>query len=409
MPAVVNTNLLVDPTNPQQAQVQGITPAAKPQAVPTMEPQNAAVVTSPTTVPPAGIAPVPPAATATQATAGVAPVSSVDTSSDLPALRDDSVQARVAAITGEDSPLMKQARTAGLQLANARGVLNSSIAAGASEAEAIRAATPIASQEAAQAAQSNSQRYDLSNQMARMRAQAGFESQARGENYSYTAALNTQGYAYQAQQAQNQQQFEKDMAAIQQGNAVDLANLQSTLQSKLQSQANTEQIQRMGVDLANQLQVQAQQSAAALNQIAAQGDVQLKLQTNQFQEALKELTLTLNQQNSLGMANAAVNLFQAEAGLRASLLSNENIPAAERAAYEQQISNLTAPTRNYISSVLGYVPQGSTSTPAPAPTPPATGGIAPQSQWSTYLTNNPDVAAGYQSLSSSRQEALPDA
>jgi hypothetical protein len=162
----------------------------------------------------------------------------------------------------------------------------------------------------------------------------------------------------------NQQKFEKDMAAVQQGYQVDTANLQATLQSKLQSQANDEQIQRMGVDLSNNLKLTAAQGQNALNQIKAQGDTNLTLQANQFQEALKELTLTLNEQNSVAMANASVNLFQAEAQLRASLLANENIPAAERAAYEQQISALTGPTRDYISKVLGYVPTTATTAPA---------------------------------------------
>lgn len=343
----LGTNLQIDPTNPDQAPVLGIASPAQPIA---------------------GIAPAP---TAAQATTGIAPASAPP--QDLPALQDTGVASRVAQLTAEDSPLMKQARTSGLQAANARGVLNSSIAAGASEGEAIRAATPIAMQEAQQAQASNTQRYDLSASMARLAAQAGFESQARAEGYSYSAALNQSGYAFQAQQQQNQNQFQKDMLEVQQGHEVDMANLQSTLQSKLQSQANDEQIQRMGVDLGNQLKVQSEAATNALNQIAAQGNVQLQLQTNQFQEALRELTLTLNEQNSIGMANAAVNLFQAEAQLRAALMANDTMPAAERAAYEQQISALTGPTRDYISKVLGYVP---TAAGAPAPTP-TTGGIAP--------------------------------
>jgi hypothetical protein len=379
--AATTQNLLIDPTNPDQAQVQGITPPATPQAAPS------------------GIAPVTPAP---QVVAGVAPPSSVATPQDLPAMQDTGVASRVAALTAEDSPLMKQARTSGLQLANARGVLNSSIAAGASEDAALRAATPIASQEAAQAQQTNTQRYDLSAAMDRLRAQAGFESQARAEGYSYSAALNQQGYAYQAQQLLNQQKFEKDMAAVQQGYQVDTANLQATLQSKLQSQANDEQIQRMGVDLSNNLKLTAAQGQNALNQIKAQGDTNLTLQANQFQEALKELTLTLNEQNSVAMANASVNLFQAEAQLRASLLANENIPAAERAAYEQQISALTGPTRDYISKVLGYVP--TTGEPAAA-TAPATAAPVTTAPATTAPVGIAPVSTGVQT---SNDGAVPD-
>lgn len=371
MTVLVNgTGLNIDPTDPAQAAVKGITVPAQPQVQP-------AIATS-------GIAPVPAAPTATAATQGVTPAPAVNPQ--LPDLQDAGVASRVAQITSEDSPLMEQARAQGLQQANARGLLNSSIGISAAQDSALKTALPIAQQEAQQAANSNTQRYDLAAQMDRLRAQAGFSSQAAAENYAYTSALNTQGYAYQAQQQQNQNQFQKDMAAIAQGNSVDLANLNATLQSKLQAQGNTEQLQRMSADFANQLGLQANAASNAINQIKAQGDVQTSLQANQFVEAMKELQLSLNEQNSVAMANAAVNLFNAEAGLRAALLSNDNIPAAERAGYEQQISALTGPTRNYISAVLGYVPQGGTEpatttgvAPATTPTTGATGGIAPVS------------------------------
>lgn len=376
------SNLAIDPTDPAQAQVKGI--AVPTQA--TVDPSLAhtpPVVTSPTPVPSptGGIAPQTPYPTATQATQGVTPYTPPP--EDLPALQDTSVANRVAQLTGQDSPLMQQARTAGLQAANARGVANSSIAAGASENAAITAATPIAQQEASQAAASNQQRYNLAATMDQLAANAGFNSQAAAQQYSYSAALNTGSYAFQAQQQANQNAFQQQMAGINQGYSVDLANLQSTLQSKLQSQANNEQIQRMGVDLANQLELQSNQASNALNQISAQGDIQLKEQANQFTEAMKELTLNLNEQNSVAAANAAVNLFNAQMGLRSALLSNTTMPAAERSTYEAQIATMTQPIQNYVSQLLGYVPPTSTTAPttAPATTAPATtaptGGIAP--------------------------------
>ncbi|WP_017182291.1 hypothetical protein [Sphingobium xenophagum] len=66
------------------------------------------------------------------------------------AVEDDSVAGRVAALTAQDSALMQGARTSGLKVANRRGLMNSSMAAGASETAAIGAATPIASQDASQ-------------------------------------------------------------------------------------------------------------------------------------------------------------------------------------------------------------------------------------------------------------------
>lgn len=68
---------------------------------------------------------------------------------------DDSVATQVATLTSQDSPLMKQAATRGTQLANRRGLLNSSISAQAAQEAVIGAATPIASQDASQLAQKN--------------------------------------------------------------------------------------------------------------------------------------------------------------------------------------------------------------------------------------------------------------
>lgn len=74
---------------------------------------------------------------------------------------DASVDTQVVGLLGKDNPYMKQARTQGLQTANARGFLNSSIAAGASQDAAIKAALPIAQQNAQQISQNNQQQADL--------------------------------------------------------------------------------------------------------------------------------------------------------------------------------------------------------------------------------------------------------
>lgn len=68
---------------------------------------------------------------------------------------------RVAALTSKDSALMRTARTSGLQTANRRGVVNSSMAVGAAEQSALGVATPIASQESQQDLQERVNRQNL--------------------------------------------------------------------------------------------------------------------------------------------------------------------------------------------------------------------------------------------------------
>ena len=67
-----------------------------------------------------------------------------------PPMENASVQDQLARFLASNSPVMQQARTGAMQYANSRGLLNSSIAAGAGEDAVIRSAVPIASQDAAQ-------------------------------------------------------------------------------------------------------------------------------------------------------------------------------------------------------------------------------------------------------------------
>lgn len=65
--------------------------------------------------------------------------------------QDGDIARRVAEIVSTDSPLTRQARTQGTQMANRRGLLNSSMGIGAAYDATVRAATPIATQESQQA------------------------------------------------------------------------------------------------------------------------------------------------------------------------------------------------------------------------------------------------------------------
>lgn len=76
----------------------------------------------------------------------------------------NSVEARLTRILGADSPLMQRARTKGLEVANSRGLLNSSMAAGTAMNSMIDAALPIASQDSQQGNQRYMQGREIDNQ-----------------------------------------------------------------------------------------------------------------------------------------------------------------------------------------------------------------------------------------------------
>jgi hypothetical protein len=86
---------------------------------------------------------------------------------------DQSAATKLTGLLASNSPYIKQAQEAGTAMANKRGLLNSSIAAGNSEASAIAAAAPIAEQDASQIASQNlsyqgaGQTSDLATQQAK--------------------------------------------------------------------------------------------------------------------------------------------------------------------------------------------------------------------------------------------------
>ena len=81
------------------------------------------------------------------------------------------VSGRLTGLLASDSPYLERARTRGRQFANRRGLLNSSIAAGAAEASAIDAALPIAQGDAQIAAGERGMRSQEFQQLRSIRSQ----------------------------------------------------------------------------------------------------------------------------------------------------------------------------------------------------------------------------------------------
>lgn len=100
-----------------------------------------------------------------------------------------SVSQRVQDIIGGGGGLMRQARTQGLQEANRRGLLNSSIAAGAAQEAVTRAAVPIASQESAE----ENQRFLGSQGVASTEKIAGMNIRASLQEKAGAAATALEG------------------------------------------------------------------------------------------------------------------------------------------------------------------------------------------------------------------------
>lgn len=131
------------------------TPAPVPVPAPVPTPAPTPTGTPTPTPPPASTIPVP--------TTPALPAPYV--LPDAPTPVDASVAGQMNGLLAANSPYLTLARQAGLRTAGRRGLLNSSIAAGSSEAAAIAAAAPIASQDAAQLHAANMENLSSWNQL----------------------------------------------------------------------------------------------------------------------------------------------------------------------------------------------------------------------------------------------------
>lgn len=132
-------------------------------------------------------------------------------------------QGQLSSILKSDSPLMQQAETKGLQQANARGLLNSSMAVGAAQDSMIAAAQPISAADAqtnAQAAGYNADQantFSKANQSAENTA-AGFNAAASNSIAQSNAKTQADvNLAYINNQANLDQQLSSGLSSLNQG------------------------------------------------------------------------------------------------------------------------------------------------------------------------------------------------
>jgi hypothetical protein len=232
-------------------------------------------------------------------------------------LASESVTAQFNKITAQGGPLMDMAAQTGLNSANKRGLLNSSMAVGASQAEAYRAALPLAQQEAQTAAARNTQQRDIEAQASRQTtagqqaleqigAQGGVAKELAGlNNVAEMSRLQTQLSSAESQQG-------KEIAAQMERLQADAAGQMSRLQAQLagadaqQAKEIQAQMDRLRVSTDADMAHLNEQGRQALAQIGAQGQVQTDLATINNQAELTRLQTSLaSSESQQGKAIAA--------------------------------------------------------------------------------------------------------
>lgn len=145
---------------------------------------------------------------------------------------NETVSGQLNNLIADDSKYIQSARANGLQTANGRGLLNSSIAAGAAEKAAIDAAEPIAAQDASTYAASGLSAQNANQASAEAQYNAMLKSIADQQSYSNSAGLQAQ----QGQITKDLQTTLKNMdysnsSRLQQEKAASDYNLQTTLKN----------------------------------------------------------------------------------------------------------------------------------------------------------------------------------
>lgn len=221
-----------------------------------------------------------------------------------------STAGRVASITSSGSPLMDLARTRATQTANARGLRNSSLAAGAGERAVIETATPIAAQDASLYQQAQLANQQAKNQASQFNANLGANLGIKGLELGETSRqFDTTAGLERDRLGENTRQFD---ATLKQ-RSEELAAQKDQFAAKLGLDTKALELNR------DQL---SQQDRQFLQNIEMQ-QKELAQQASQFEANLA------NQRTLAAMdAENRLKLMEAEAAYKNDIAGNENIAGA---------------------------------------------------------------------------------
>lgn len=302
-------------------------------------------------------------------------------------MEDDSVIGQMNAITDSGSQYIQQAEAAGVRTAQRRGLINSSVAAGASRGAAINAAAPLAMQEAQQRAQRNLTRLDAGFQDARLDRSIASNERMQGIDIASREGMQTQALAAESERlgrqltAQEQAQVrEITNAQFMQGrdleNRTSLTTLELRSREGMQSQALAAESERLGRQLsaaeaenvrniASQQFMQGRDISSREGMLGTEIQSRETMQREEMASLLQRLGLTNEAENLRANLSAATQVQvatlnnlsqQQQASLQyyasmsgnylqaaASVWNNENMPApARQAAIDQFASVLTS-------------------------------------------------------------------
>ncbi|MCV0395483.1 MAG: hypothetical protein K5872_22305 [Rhizobiaceae bacterium] len=290
-----------------------------------------------------------------------------------PKQADDSVVTALNKVTATDNPLMQAAKTEGLKIANRRGLGNSSIAAGAVQDATLRAALPIAQQEAQQAFGKNqaARAFEYGMAMQDRQIESAEFMQLRDIESREGLAAAQRALDFRMQQAAlsaAEQQQLRDIAS-REGMAAAERELQLTMQVNSLDNATQQQIrdirsreglaaaeralnremQIRSLDAADQQQIRdiefregVAAAERALQELMQQREINYQSTQRRLDRALQERLASWNL-NAADRNAAAQLLYNMETLYQSSfnaIMSNPNMSAEDRTAQLASARNL---------------------------------------------------------------------
>jgi hypothetical protein len=234
---------------------------------------------------------------------------------------NQTVQGQLSSVLDSNSPLLTKARADTAQAANARGLLNSSMAAGAGEAAVLDKALQIATPDAqvnAQAGQFNAnaknaeaaQNQQATNTAAQFAAGAANNASATNAAATNAAVSETAKMQLQAGLANQQQAFQSAMTQYDTAFKAALANADATNKSLLTQLDGAIKTNLATIEAQFKTQMQTSQSAAAMysETIKSIGQIMQdqNLDAGAKQNAIDQQMAAL--QNSLKLQAAITNI-----------------------------------------------------------------------------------------------------
>ena len=295
---------------------------------------------------------------------------------------ETSVAKQMTGLLSKDTEYMQQAGTRGKQQANRRGLLNSTMAVSAVEGERIKAALPIASQDAGQAHERNLQGRGIQFQdiSEERRIGATQELQAtdiEAQSERLATELGSREALQMAQLAAQKERLGEQLSAEER---LALQNLQAAEKRLGISIAGSERMQATDITSREGMQ------AAELDALAERQG--LSIESQQFMQGLDLDTRVLMQgldiesQERIANMNVAASERNAAAALAASveknytdviatIMNNPDIPAADRQRYFNHANSIRENGLALIEQLYGIELDWAPTTPTdPTPTGP---------------------------------------